>query len=95
MSVRKGLGQFVFEPNVPQTWTRANTIVTDFLTGLWRQGALQGQVPAHAFGVSVGLNSTMNHDDVEAGRMILLLSLATTKPAEFINIRVTQQVAAP
>lgn len=95
MSVRKGLGQFVFEPNVAQTWTRANTIVTDFLTGLWRQGALQGQVPAHAFGVSVGLNSTMNRDDVEAGRMILLLSLATTRPAEFINIRVTQQVAAP
>jgi phage tail sheath protein FI len=94
-SVRKGLEQFVFEPNVAQTWIRANTVVTDFLTGLWRQGALQGQVPAQAFGVSVGLGSTMTREDVEAGRMILLLSLATTRPAEFISIRVTQQVATP
>ena len=94
-SVRKGLQQFVFEANGPQTWMRANSVVTDFLDGLWRLGALEGNVAAHAFRVSVGHGSTMTSDDIQEGRMVVLLSLAITRPAEFINVRITQQVATP
>jgi len=92
-SLVKGLAQFVFEPNVPATWARAQSLVEDFLTGLWRQGALQGQRPEHAFLVSVGTGRTMTGQDVLEGRMILEIGLAVIRPAEFIIIRVAQQVA--
>ncbi len=91
-SCQKGIRAFAFEPNDAITWTRVQAMIENFLVGLWRQGALQGAKPEHAFFVAIGLGKTMTVLDVEEGRMITEIGLAAVRPAEFIIIRFTQQM---
>lgn len=90
-SLTAGLGFVVFEPNDAPLWVRVRTIVEDFLLDLWRRGALQGTKPEQAFGARCGLGVTMTHADLEAGRLILEVFLATVRPAEFDVHRLTFQ----
>jgi phage tail sheath protein FI len=94
-SVAAGLQFVVFEPNDEPLWLRARTMTENFLTGLWRAGALQGTKPEHAFGARCGLGVTMTQADLEAGRLILEVFLATVRPAEFDVHRLTFQTQAP
>ena len=70
-SIKKATEQFVFEPNDANTWVRVQAMIENFLTVLWRQGALQGVKPEHAFYVAVGLGKTMTPLDILEGRMIV------------------------
>ena len=81
---------FVFEPNDANTWVRVKGMLQNYLTNLWRQGALQGAKPEQAFYVSVGLNQTMTQDDILNGVMIVEIGLAVVRPAEFTIIRISQ-----
>ncbi|RQQ47915.1 phage tail sheath family protein, partial [Burkholderia stagnalis] len=65
-----------------------------YLHALWRQGALQGDTPAQAYYVQTGLGVTMDDADVKAGRLIVRMGLAAVRPAEFIVLQLTQDVAA-
>lgn len=94
-SVGPALDQFVFEPNDANTWARVQVMIEDFLTGLWRQGALQGTKPQHAFFVAVGLGRTMTEVDVLEGRMIVETGLAVLRPAEFLILRFSVNTAGP
>lgn len=87
-SITQGLHRTVFEPNNQQTWTKAKAGVENFLINLWRQGALQGAKPQHAFYVKAGLNETMTQNDLDNGRMVVEIGMAPVKPAEFIIIRI-------
>src|SRR6516225_4128685 len=62
-SITRGLQSTVFEPNSPSLWERIRASVTDFLLGLFRQGALQGDKPQAAFFVRCDA-STMTRQDV-------------------------------
>ncbi|GAA4896086.1 hypothetical protein GCM10025789_12210 [Tessaracoccus lubricantis] len=93
-SVRRGLWQFVFEPNDAATWARVRQLVDGFLTGLWQAGALVGTKPEEAFRVDVGLGRTMTQQDVVDGLLVLSVGLATTRPAEFIIVRFGQRQQA-
>jgi uncharacterized protein len=86
-SVKKGTEQFVFEPNDANTWVRVQAMIEDFLTTLWRQGALQGNKPNEAFFAAVGLGKTMTANDILEGRMIVEIGMAAVRPAEFIILR--------
>lgn len=90
-SVSKGLEALVFEPNDANTWVRAQAMIENFLTLLWRQGALQGDKPEHAFFVQVGLGKTMTANDIADGWMVIELGLAVVRPAEFIVLRMRQK----
>ena len=94
-SVAAGLQFVVFEPNDEPLWLRVRTMTENFLNGLWRAGALQGTKPEHAYGARCGLGVTMTQADLEAGRMILEVFLATVRPAEFDVHRLTFQTQAP
>jgi phage tail sheath protein FI len=65
-------------------------MIENFLTTLWRQGALMGAKAADAFSVSVGLGSTMTAIDILEGRMIVVVGLCPVRPAEFIILRFVQ-----
>lgn len=91
-SVKKATQQFVFEPNDANTWVRVSTMVENFLTNLWRQGALGGATPAEAFYVKVGLGVTMTYDDILNGLMNIEIGLAVVRPAEFIVLRFSQKI---
>lgn len=92
-SVKKATEQFVFEPNDANTWVRVQAMIENFLTTLWRQGALQGIKPEHAFYVAVGLGKTMTQLDILEGRMIIEIGLAAVRPAEFIILRFSHKMA--
>jgi phage tail sheath protein FI len=89
-SVKKATMQFVFEPNDANTWTKVRAMIENYLTNLWRQGALAGAKPEQAFYVKVGLGQTMIFDDILNGRMIVEIGMAPVRPAEFIILRFTQ-----
>ena len=92
-SAKKATGQFVFEPNDANTWVRVQAMIENFLTTLWRQGALQGVKPEHAFYVAVGLGKTMTALDILEGRMIVEIGLAVVRPAEFIILKFSHMMA--
>lgn len=91
-STRKGLESLAFEPNDANTWVRAQAMIENFLTLLWRQGALQGSKPEHAFFVNVGLGKTMTANDIAQGLMLVEIGLAVVRPAEFIVLKVRQNL---
>ncbi len=92
-SSKKATEQFVFEPNDANTWVRVQGMIENFLTFLWRQGALQGVKPEHAFYVAVGLGKTMTPLDILEGRMIVEIGMAVVRPAEFIILRFSHKMA--
>lgn len=84
----KNASQFVvFEPNSAITWNRVKGMISNFLTGLWRDGGLVGATTEEAFFVRVGIGETMTTQDVLEGRMIVEIGLAASRPAEFIILR--------
>jgi phage tail sheath protein FI len=92
-SVKKATEQFVFEANDANTWVKVQGMIENFLTTLWRQGALQGVKPEHAFYVAVGLGKTMTALDILEGRMIVEIGMAAVRPAEFIVLRFSHMMA--
>jgi phage tail sheath protein FI len=92
-SSKKSTELFVFEPNDANTWVKVQGMLENFLTTLWRQGALQGAKPEHAFYVAVGLGKTMTSLDILEGRMIVEIGMAVVRPAEFIILRFSHKLA--
>jgi uncharacterized protein len=89
-SVKLAAMQYVFEPNDGNTWVKVRAMIENYLTNLWRLGALAGSKPEQSFYVSVGLGQTMTFDDILNGRMIIEVGMAPVRPAEFIILRFTQ-----
>lgn len=79
----------VFEPNDEKLWARVRRSVNEFLTRVWRDGALMGTKQEQAFFVRVD-DSTMTKDDINNGRLIVLIGVAPVKPAEFVIFRIAQ-----
>jgi phage tail sheath protein FI len=92
-SSKKASESFVFEPNDANTWVKVQGMIENFLITLWRQGALQGAKPDHAFYVAVGLGKTMTSLDILEGRMIVEIGMAVVRPAEFIILRFSHKMA--
>jgi phage tail sheath protein FI len=91
-SVKKATEFVVFEPNDANTWLRTKTMIENFLTGLWRDGALAGAKPEQAFFVKVGLGETMTALDILEGRMNIEIGLAAVRPAEFIILKFSHKL---
>lgn len=92
-SVKKATGLFVFEPNDANTWVKVQAMIENFLNTQWRQGALQGVKPEHAFYVAVGLGKTMTPLDILEGRMVIEIGMAAVRPAEFIILKFSHKMA--
>jgi hypothetical protein len=86
-SAKKATFPFVFEPNDANTWVKVRAMLENYLTLLWRQGALAGAKPEHAFFVKCGLGQTMSAQDILEGRLIVEIGMAAVRPAEFIILR--------
>ncbi len=91
-SVKKATEFVVFEPNDANTWLRVKTMIENFLSGLWREGALAGAKPEDAFFVNVGLGVTMTAQDILEGRMNVEIGLAAVRPAEFIILKFSHKL---
>ena len=91
-SCKKATAAFIFEPNDTNTWTKIRAMLENFLTTLWRQGALQGAKPEHAFYVKCGLGETMTTQDILNGFLIVEIGMAQIRPAEFIVLRFSHKM---
>jgi phage tail sheath protein FI len=88
-SIENGTQWVVFEPNDEKLWARVKQTITQFLTGVWRDGALMGSTAEEAFFVKCD-RTTMTQDDIDNGRLIVLIGVAPVKPAEFVIFRIAQ-----
>ncbi len=86
-SIERGLQWVVFEPNSEPLWARVTRVITNFLTVVWRSGALEGTSPEEAFFVRCD-RTTMTQTDVDNGRLIVQVGVAPVKPAEFVIVRI-------
>ncbi|MBI5040815.1 MAG: phage tail sheath family protein [Gammaproteobacteria bacterium] len=83
----------VFELNGEQLWQKVRRVVENFLAQLFRQGALAGTLPDQAYFVRAD-RTTMTQDDIDHGRLNLLVGFAPLKPAEFVMVRIQLQLGA-
>lgn len=88
-SIQRGTQWVVFDTNYEPTWARVRRSVSDFLTGLWKDGVLQGAKKEEAFFVRCDL-TTMTQTDIDNGRLICVIGIAPVKPAEFVIFRIGQ-----
>lgn len=88
-SIQEGTQWAVFEPNDEALWARVRQSVGNFLTDVWRDGALMGATPEEAFYVKAD-RSTMTQNDIDNGRLVVEVGVAPVKPAEFVIFRITQ-----
>jgi len=89
-SIDYGTQWVVFEPNDEPLWARVRQTISNFLTTVWRNGALQGAKPDEAFFVKCD-HTTMTQDDIDNGRLICVIGIAPVKPAEFVIFRIQQK----
>ncbi len=90
VSIDRGSQWAVFEPNYEETWAAIRVSISSFLRTLWRNGALAGDSTDQAFFVKCD-TTTMLQDDFDNGRLICLIGVAPTKPAEFVIFRISQK----
>jgi phage tail sheath protein FI len=86
-SIDRGLQWVVFEPNAEPLWARVRRAISNFLTLVWRNGALEGTKPEEAYFVKCD-RTTMTQTDIDQGRLICLVGVAPVKPAEFVIVRI-------
>jgi uncharacterized protein len=86
-SIDVGLQWVVFEPNAEPLWAQVRRTVGNFLTTVWRNGALEGTRPEEAYFVKCD-RTTMTQTDIDNGRLICLVGVAPVRPAEFVIIRI-------
>ncbi|WP_329104892.1 phage tail sheath family protein [Streptomyces sp. NBC_01439] len=91
-SIDKSTQWAVFEPNNERLWASVRQTVEDFLIATWRTGALMGTKPEEAFFVRCD-RTTMTQNDLDNGRLICLIGVAPTYPAEFVVFRIGQFTA--
>jgi phage tail sheath protein FI len=86
-SIEEGIRWAVFEPNNLQLWQKLKRTITDFLTRVWRDGALFGAKAEEAFYVRI--DETLNpFSEQQLGRLHIEIGLRPTYPAEFIIVRI-------
>jgi phage tail sheath protein FI len=86
-SIQEGIRGAVFEPNNPGLWAKLKRTLTEFLTRVWRDGALFGNTAKEAFYVRI--DETLNPDSTRAlGRLYIEIGVRPSYPAEFIVVRI-------
>lgn len=91
-SIDVGLQWVVFEPNAEPLWARVRQTIVNFLTVVWRNGALEGTKVDQAFFVKCD-RTTMTQTEIDNGQLIVLVGVAPVKPAEFVIVRIGLKTA--
>jgi len=86
-SISGGLRWAAFEPNNETLWANVRTQVESFMHGLFQQGAFEATREEDAYFVRCD-RTTMTQDDIDNGRLIVLVGFAPLRPAEFVVVRV-------
>jgi phage tail sheath protein FI len=86
-SIQEGIRWAVFEPNNLELWGKLRRTITEFLSRVWRDGALFGATAEEAFYVRI--DEALNPASTQAlGRLYIEIGVRPTYPAEFIIVRI-------
>jgi uncharacterized protein len=86
-SIQEGIRWAVFEPNNLELWGKLKRTISEFLSRVWRDGALFGATQDEAFYVRI--DEALNPPSTQAlGRLYIEIGLRPTYPAEFIVVRI-------
>lgn len=91
VSIYRGIQWAVFEPNDEDLWSSLRLNIGSFMMNLFRQGAFQGTTPAQAFFVKCD-SETTTQDDINTGVVNVWVGFAPLRPAEFVVVKISQQV---
>lgn len=91
--IKKTMRPMIFEPNNALTWKRVKIAIENYLHSIWQQGGLAGNKAEEAYFVHIGKDSTMTIDDINQGKMIVVVGMAAVRPAEFIVLQFTQELS--
>lgn len=91
-SIYEGIQWAVFEPNDHRLWSALRANIDNFMNGLFRVGAFQGEKASDAYFVRCKLGDTMTQGEIDAGQVIVIVGFAPLKPAEFVIVRIQQKV---
>ncbi|HEY2031754.1 MAG TPA: phage tail sheath subtilisin-like domain-containing protein [Myxococcales bacterium] len=91
-SIDHGTQWAVFEPNGPHLWSNVRQTIADFLLNEFFTGAMVGDKPETSYFVRCD-RSTMTQNDLDNGRLVVLIGVAAVKPAEFVIFRIGQWTA--
>jgi phage tail sheath protein FI len=91
-SIDRGTQWAVFEPNNEILWANVRLTIQDFLYNEWAMGGLLGEKPEKAYFVRCD-RSTMTQNDLDNGRLVCLIGVAVSRPAEFVIFRIGQWTA--
>jgi hypothetical protein len=88
-SIVEGTRWAVFEPNNLTLWKGLDRTITEFLSRVWRSGALFGSTADQAFYVKI--DESINPSDlVNEGILTIEIGVAPVTPAEYIIIQIGQ-----
>jgi phage tail sheath protein FI len=90
-SLFRGSQWVVFEPNDEPLWAQIRLNFGAFMHSLFAQGAFQGQTPRDAYFVKCDKETT-TQNDIDLGRVNIVVGFAPLKPAEFVIIKIQQIV---
>jgi phage tail sheath protein FI len=90
-SLYRGTQWAVFEPNDEPLWAQIRLNLGAFMHTLFAQGAFQGRTPREAYFVKCDKETT-TQNDIDLGRVNIVVGFAPLKPAEFVVIAI-QQIA--
>jgi uncharacterized protein len=79
----------VFQGNSTPLWTALTQEVTAFMLSLFRQGAFAGDTPTDSFLVRCD-STTTTQQDIDNGRVNILVGFAPLLPAEFVIVQIAQ-----
>jgi phage tail sheath protein FI len=86
-SIDEGTQWAAFEPNGEALWNEVRRRVEEFMLALFNQGAFEGTRPETAYFVRCD-RTTMTQDDIDNGRLVIVVGFAPVRPAEFIVLRI-------
>jgi uncharacterized protein len=85
-SIAEGTQWAVFEPNTGALWQKLKRTIREFLTRVWRSGALVGATAEQAFYVRI--DEALNPSSMRAqGQLTIEFGVSPICPAEFIIVR--------
>jgi phage tail sheath protein FI len=90
-SLYRGTQWVVFEPNDEPLWAQIRLNIGAFMHTLYAKGAFQGRTPRDAYFVKCD-SETTTQNDIDLGRVNIVVGFAPLKPAEFVIVRI-QQIA--
>jgi uncharacterized protein len=88
-SIVEGTRWAVFEPNGEDLWREVRRRVETFMSTLFRQGAFAATTADDAYFVRCD-RTTMTQDDIDNGRLVIVVGFAPHRPAEFLVIRINK-----